>query len=171
MASTFDLEKSFSRAAKRFADTKPPARKSRSDRGALRISADVVRLLEMVVSDMDYPGMTELMARLCRGCQQSGLDAPSRATVYKLLRRVDGPAYRLSSLPKDVQDALYNLGPDNLVPAAQVVFYCFNYGNLRAVQWAATLPWLALYQARRMRGWRSKSRGLLLAAARARGVG
>jgi hypothetical protein len=56
------------------------------------------------------------------------------------------------------------------VPGHQLAFYCFNYGSLGAISYAAGLPWLDLYQARRMRGWRPRSFGLLLAVMRRRGL-
>jgi hypothetical protein len=49
------------------------------------------------------------------------------------------------------------------------VFYCLNYGSLAAMSFAAGLPWLDLHQARHLRGWRPRSRGLLDAVLRARG--
>ena len=95
---------------------------------------------------------------------------PSRATVYKLLATLPGPAYRKGDLPGPVQDALYNLEEESEVPAHQVAFACLDYGDIRAVCFAANLPWLALSQARRMRGYRRKSQGLLEAIARARRI-
>jgi hypothetical protein len=80
------------------------------------------------------------------------------------------PTYRVGDLPAPVQDALYNLEPDSEVPAHQLAFYCVNYGDLEAVSFAAGLPWLAIYQALRMRGYRPKSRGLIEAVARARRI-
>ena len=65
---------------------------------------------------------------------------------------------------------MYNLGPEAEVPGHQLAFYCFNYGDLPAVSFAAGLPWLALYQARRLPGYRARSRGLIDAVMRVRGV-
>jgi hypothetical protein len=56
------------------------------------------------------------------------------------------------------------------VPGHQLAFYCFDYGSLAAISFAAGLPWLDLYQARRMRGWRPRSFGLLAAVMRRRGL-
>jgi hypothetical protein len=81
-----------------------------------------------------------------------------------------GPLLRVRDLPASVRRALYNLAPESEVPGHQVAFYCFNYGDLAAISFAAGLPWLALHQARRMRGYRMKSRGLVEAVARARRV-
>lgn len=56
------------------------------------------------------------------------------------------------------------------MPGPQLAFYCLNYGSLAAISYAAGLPWLDLYQAGRLRGWRPRSRGLLDAVLRARGI-
>jgi len=114
--------------------------------------------------------MRELLAKLRRTCSGRGLDAPSRATTYKLLTSLPVPTYRVADLPASVRDALYNLERDGEVPAHQLAFYCFNYGNLEAASFAAGLPWLAIYQALRMRGHRPRSRGLIEAVARARRI-
>lgn len=95
---------------------------------------------------------------------------PTRATLYNALTMLDGHRYPVSSLPVHVASALYNIAPDATVPGAQLAFYCFNYGTLGAVSYAAGLPWLDLHLARRLRGWRPRSRGLLEAVLRARGV-
>lgn len=114
--------------------------------------------------------MRALLAQLRSKCASRGLNAPSRATAYKLLTSLPVPTYRVADLPDAVQSALYNLQPDSLVPAHQLAFYCVNYGDLEAVSFAAGLPWLAIYQALRMRGHRPRSRGLLEAVARARRI-
>ena len=114
--------------------------------------------------------MAALLRRLRTSCDRAETRAPSRATVYGYLARARTPERRVSDLPAVVQRALYNLDPDSRVPEAQIAFYCFNYGQLGAVSFAAGLPWLALYQARRMRGWRKRSRGLIEAVARVRKI-
>jgi len=78
--------------------------------------------------------------------------------------------YQLLVNEEGSRAALYNLPRDGEVPGEQLAFYCFNYGDLKAVQYAAGLPWLPLYRAYRMRGWRAQSRGLLRAALLARGI-
>jgi hypothetical protein len=103
-------------------------------------------------------------------CQSSGHRTPARATVYKFLARCDGHIYLAADLPEAVRRALYNLAPDAEVPGHQLAFYCFNYGGLEAISFASGLPWLDLYQAARVRGWRPKSLGLLKAAMRVRGI-
>ncbi len=114
--------------------------------------------------------MTRLLQEVGDACRRLDLAPPSRATVYKLLGSLPTPVYRLADLPPAVRHALYNLAPDSEVPAHQVAFYCFNYGDLRAVSFAAGLPWMALYQARRLPGFRVKSRGLLDAVIHVRGI-
>ncbi len=114
--------------------------------------------------------MAVLMETIVERCRHAGLKPPSRATVYRLLTTLPTPVYRVADLPEAVRHALYNLGPESEVPAHQVAFYCFNYGDVAAMSFASGLPWLALYQAARMRGHRDRSRGLLEAVARARGM-
>ena len=121
-------------------------------------------------SGTDRPPMADVLKQISERCRSHGLEPPSRATVYKLLATLPTQVYRLSALPPAVQNALYNLAPDSEVPAHQVAFYCFNYGDLSAISFAAGLPWLALYQARRLPGYRSRSRGLLDAVAHVRGI-
>ncbi len=114
--------------------------------------------------------MREILAGIEACCREKGLRPPSRATVYQWMATMPGPSFRVSDLPPAVQDALYNLVPESDVPAHQVAFHCFNYGNLAAVCFAAGLPWLAIHQARLLPGHRKKSRGLLDAVALVRGI-
>lgn len=114
--------------------------------------------------------MKDLLLGLQSRCQSLGLTAPSRATVYNLLPSIPCPTRRKSDLSPAAQSALYNFTPESEVPLHQVAFCCFNYGDLEAVSFASGLPWLALYQARRTRGHRLKSVGLLDAAMRARRI-
>ncbi len=114
--------------------------------------------------------MRDQLADIGRRCRDRGLEQPSRATLYKLMATLPGRTLRVADLPAPVREALYNLAPEIEVPAHQVAFYCFNYGDGRAVSYAAGLPWLAIYQALRMRGFRRKSRGLAEAVARVRRI-
>lgn len=98
------------------------------------------------------------------------MGAPSRATVYHLLPALPGPAYSFAELPEAARAALYNLAAPCEVPGRQVAFCCFNYGDLRAASFAAGMPWLAIWQALRVPGWRERSRGLAKAAALVRGI-
>lgn len=114
--------------------------------------------------------MADVLRQIGERCRKQKLDPPSRATLYKLLLTLPTSSYRLAELPPAVRNALYNLVSDSEVPAHQVAFYCFNYGDLSAISFASGLPWLALYQAQRTPGFRDKSRGLLDAVAQARGL-
>lgn len=114
--------------------------------------------------------MAASQRRLAEVCARQGLRPPSRAGLYNALSRIPGHTYRVELLPPHVREALYNLAPGGEVPGSQLVFYCFNYGSLAAASYAAGLPWLDLYQAMRLRGWRPRSRGLLRAALRTRGI-
>lgn len=80
------------------------------------------------------------------------------------------PTRRVGDLPASVQAALYNLTATSDVPEHQIAFHCFNHGDLRAMSYAAGLPWLAIWRALRLRGWRRKSRGPAEAVARVRGI-
>ena len=57
-----------------------------------------------------------------------------------------------------------------MVPGHQLAFYLFHHGDTQALSFAAGMPWLELYQANRMRGWRPTSRGLFLAVLRRRRI-
>ena len=67
----------------------------------------------------------------------------------------------VSELPAASQQSLYNLEKNSLVPWVQVAFAGFNYGRGPAISYAAGLPYLVLFQARRLTGWRPKSASLL----------
>ncbi|MBI3182725.1 MAG: hypothetical protein HYZ28_11360 [Myxococcales bacterium] len=103
-------------------------------------------------------------------CRESGQRAPARGTLYSFMAKAPTRRYEQARLPKAVREALYNVDPKASVPGHQLAFYCFNYGDVSAVSFAAGLPWLALFQAARMRGFRPRSRGLLEAVLRARGI-
>jgi len=75
-----------------------------------------------------------------------------------------------NTLPSSVQAALYNLELSAPVPGRQLAFALFHYGDLAALSFAAGLPWLSLYQAARLPAWRPRTRGLLEAVLRVRGI-
>ena len=168
--SIFDIEVSQARARQRLQSVPRGGRRPRADRGQLRIDPRVLGVLAEATAGYERPPMTAILMDVNEGCRRLHLGPPSRASIYKLLATLPTPTYRLAELPPAVQNALYNLGPDSDVPAHQVAFYCFNYGTVEAMSFAAGLPWLALYQALRTPGHRPKSRGLLEAVAVARGV-
>ncbi len=134
------------------------------------MAAEAVTFLRKRLLADERPHFPSLIGELKRFCDDNQLRCPSRASVYKLLDRIDGHAYRMSELPPAVRAALYNLGADAIAPGHQVAFYCFNYGDLSAASFAAGMPWLDLHQAAGLRGWRSKSRGLLEAVCRVRRI-
>ena len=86
------------------------------------------------------------------------------------MARLPTPGHRVGDLPEAVRSALYNLDDETTVPGTQLAFYCFNYGGPTALSFAAGLPWLSLYQASRLRGWRRKSKGVLRAVMRVRRI-
>lgn len=114
--------------------------------------------------------MASLVRRVTERCTAEGLEPPARSSLYNALSRLEGQRYDISALPPTVVQALYNLAPTARVPGHHLAFYCLNYGSLTALSFAAGLPWLDLYLARRLRGWRPRSRGLLTAILRARGI-
>jgi hypothetical protein len=112
--------------------------------------------------------MASLRRRMAEACAEHGLRPPSRATLYAVFDRLEGNVYHVSDLPAAVATCLHNLGPGDTVPGRQLVFACLNHGTLPALSFAAGLPWIDLHQARRLRGWRPRSRGLLSAILRRR---
>lgn len=114
--------------------------------------------------------MRDVLASLRVACEAQGARCPSRATVYNYMARSPSKVYDARTLPPAVRASLYNLADDVQVPGHQLAFYALNYGDLPAAMFAATLPWLDLYQAARVRGWRSRSRALLEAILRHRGI-
>ena len=164
----FDLRESIRRAERQFTRSSP--RRRRSDAGQLRLSPVVLREFRALVAGDDRPSITAIQLTLAAACRARGLRPPSRASLYNALRRIPGHQYAASVLPPHVRLALYNLGPDAVVPGAQLVFYGLHYGSIDAASFVLGLPWLDLYQAARRRGWRPRTRGLLLAAMRLRGI-
>ena len=158
--SAFDLDSAtWERAEQRFADKR-----------SVRVDPQVLALLRSALAEQEKPSMMRVWRDVGRHCKRLGLRAPSRATIYNLLPLIDGHAYALTDLPKAMRDALYNLPEATSVPGRQVAFYGINYGSFHAVQFVAGMPWLDLYQAGRMAGYRPKSRGLLDAILHVRGI-
>lgn len=169
--SFFNLSASFGRAEKRMKGAaKAGGRRPRSDRGTPRTDARTLDVLAEVAGGYDRPRMADLLSSVDHRCKREGCKPPSRASVYKLLSTLPTPSYKVAGLPPAVRAALYNLTGDSEVPAHQLAFFCFNYGDLAAMSFAAGLPWLALYQAGRLPGYRPRSRGLVEAVMRARGI-
>ena len=145
-------------------------RRRRSDAGRSRLHPVIVDELRSLLLGFDRPAMSAVGGRLARHAAQLGLRAPSRASLYNTLARIPGHVYQVQLLPTHVREVLYNLPADGDLPGHQLVFYCFNYGPLSTVSYAAGLPWLDLFQASHLRGWRPRSRGLLEAVMRVRGI-
>jgi hypothetical protein len=131
------------------------------------VEAELQKLL--VVEGAERPSATRVRKKLAEYCRRRRLPVPSRATVYNALLRVAVPSYRRDALPNDVNRTLHNVG-GNEVPGDQVVFAAFNYGDTRALSYAAALPWPCLLRASRLRGWRPKSAALLRAVMMYRGI-
>ncbi len=119
---------------------------------------------------IDRPPMVAVERAVNDLCAWHGQRPPARASLYNALPRFEGHSYDRASLPAHVRHALYNLEPQGRIRGAQLAYYCFNYGTLPAVSFAAGLPWLDLYQASWLRGWRPRSRGLLNAVLKARRI-
>jgi hypothetical protein len=130
----------------------------------------VLGKLSELLQGQERPRVRTIMQRLSDHCAARGLRAPARATIYQSMERMPPRSYDVTSLPEAAQGALYNLVGTRQVPGHQLAFYCLNYGGLEAISFAAGLPWLALYQAARMPGWRRRSSGLLEAIRRVRKI-
>lgn len=118
----------------------------------------------------ERPRMRDVQRVLRAWCTQHRVAMPSRATLYNAVERCRPARHAVASLPEAVRASLYNVDPAAELDGAQVAFYAFNYGDLRATAWAAGTGWLALHHAARMRGWRPKSLGLLRAVMAYRGI-
>jgi hypothetical protein len=79
--------------------------------------------------------MREVQRAITEFCRERRERAPSRATVYNVLARARTMDRRAGDLPDAVRRVLYNLDDESRVPDAQVAFYCFNYGDQRAISW------------------------------------
>lgn len=166
----FDLRGSLERAQARLEDRSPKARRPRSDRGRSRLDPAVVSWIEQRFQGRERPPMRWVRRELDAFCLQRGVRPPARTTLYQLMKTLPSRSRVAADLPPAVRETLYNLSQDSSVPGHQLAFHCLNYGGLSAVSYAAGLPWLALYQASLMRGWRPKSRGLLDAILEVRGI-
>jgi hypothetical protein len=164
----FDIDESQRQAKARFA--RLSNRKRRTDAGRSRLPAPVLAELRAAALGRERPSMADMHRRIATHCGTQGFRAPSRSCLYHALSTLQGHTYAVSKLPAPVVEALYNLAPDGSVPGHQLAFYCFNYGTIAAVSFAAGLPWLDLYQASHLRGWRPRSRGLLAAVMCVRGI-
>jgi hypothetical protein len=163
----FELQKSMESAKMRFVER---ARRRRSDAGRSRLDPRVEKELRRLLRGQERPPMRDVRAKLGRFCQRHRLRLPSRATIYNAIPRVPGHVYSIARLPAPVREALYNLDDHGAIQGHQVAFYAFQYGDTRAMSFAAGLPWLDLVHAERLRGWRARSLGLLRAVLAARAI-
>ena len=163
-----DLDQSQRQARARLQRSSP--RRRRSDAGRSRLPPAVLTEVRLAALGGGRPSMAALQRRVADVCKDQGIRPPARASLYNALARTEGHVYATSELPGAVVEALYNLAPDGTVPGPQLVFHCLNYGTLPAMCYAAGLPWLDLFQASRLRGWRPRSRSLLQAVMRVRGI-
>jgi hypothetical protein len=161
--SIFDLTASVERAASRLA-------RRRADAGHSRLPAELEAELGRLLGTVDKPSMLSVRRSVSRFCRDRGLREPSRATLYNAIERVPSPAYSLLALPPHIRRCLHNLDDDAIVPGPQVAFAVFNRGESAALSWAAGMPWLCLKAAMKLPGFRPKSRALLDAVLRYRGV-
>ena len=165
---SFDISESQLHARPRL--DRASRRRRRSDAGRSRLPEFILAELRAAALGHDRPSMAAFQRRIADLCALAGRRPPARASLYNAFSRIQGHAYSVAELPTPIVETLYNLDPTGMVPGHQLAFYCFNHGSLSAVSFAAGLPWLDLYQARRARGWRPRSRGLLTAVMRARGI-
>ena len=168
--SALDLQTSIARAERRLGKSH---RQTRSDKGQSRMPPGVEVKLHELLLQPDKLSMADVERELRAFCVKHGVRPLARASLYNALDRVHLPVRARSSLPQAVLQSLYNLGEPNGgadIPCDQIVFYAFNYGSTAAISFASGLPWLCLHRAARRPGWRPKSRALLTAIMKYRGI-
>jgi hypothetical protein len=164
-----DLRASLARAEQRLGGD-PSSRQRRADRGRSRLHPEVLARLTELLQGHQRPPVREIQDELERFCAGHDATPPARATIYQMMAQLPATSYAIEELPEAVRSTLYNLSPTGDVPGHQLAFHCLNYGTLEAISFAAGMPWLALYQAARLPGWRRRSRGLLEAILKTRGI-
>ncbi len=162
-----DLNSSFVNAERRFS---PGKKQRRRDAGQSRFPKPVQDKLRKLLLSHDRPSMTKLMSELQDFCTVKSLPCPSRSSIYNFAKYMRGNLYKPMDLPDDIRASLYNLDHETPVPGHQLVYYAFHYGTLSAISQASGLPWIDLYQASLLPAWRPRSKGLLLAVMRSRGM-
>ncbi len=165
----FNFEESVRRGESRLRGHRTGQR-VRSDRGRSRLPVEVSTELDRLLQGQERPRVNTILRALDDFCRARGRKTPARATIYKHMQRAPTRSYSVNELPTTVRSALHNLTEDSAVPGHQLAFYCLNYGDLKAVCFAAGLPWLTLCQAASLPGWRPRSQGLLEAILRTRGI-
>lgn len=164
----FDFDASIARAEVRLGRER--VRAKRRDSGQARIDARVLELVHGKLSGQERPDLVAVHASVIALCRAVGLKPPARSSLYAIADRMPGRMYALCDLPEHVRETLHNVAPTAEVPGRQIAFACVNYGDARALAFAASLPWLDLHQARGLRGYREKSIGVLNAICAARGL-
>jgi len=162
--SGFNLQRSLDRAARK------STRRVRSDRGRSRLEPRLAAQLDSLLSGQERLPMHVIARELGRNAARLGLRSPARATLYAALERATVPAFEKRTLPESVRVALHNVADDEIVPGHQVAFAAFNRGDVAALCFGAGLPWSCLAAASRLSGFRPKSRSLLHAVMRYRGI-
>lgn len=163
--SAFDLNESMALAQSR----QSRARAARADKGTTRFSARVEAELRRLLSTTEKPSVLAVTKQLQGTCKRWREPAPSRASVYNAIARVEPPVYRVDSLPPAVRATLLNV--DNTeIDGAHLAFNAFNYGSPEALCFSAGLPWICLLRASQLRGHRPKSYALLQAVLSYRGI-
>lgn len=138
------------------------ARAARTDKGTTRFSARVEAELHRLLSTTEKPSILSVAKQLRESCTRWGEPAPSRASVYNAIARLEPPMYRVDSLPPAVRATLLNVNNPE-IDGAQLAFNAFNYGSPEALCFAAGLPWICLLRASQLGGHRPKSYALLQA--------
>jgi hypothetical protein len=164
----FSLTDSMARAETRLGKG-GAARRKRSDRGGSRLVPKVEAKLRALLGAHDLPPILDVHRHVISWCKKARLAPPSRATLYNAIERVEPPTYETSKLPDSVRACLHNVGGEH-VSGAHVVFAAFNYGDTRALGFAAGLPWACLHRAASIPGFRPKSLALLRSVMRYRGI-
>lgn len=144
-------------------------RRRRSDAGGSRLPPKIEGKLRELLGSSERRAIVEVWQKIGAYCRRRGLRSPSRATIYNVMARVDPPLYATNELPEPVRRCLHNVRGGS-VSGHQVAFAAFNYGDARALSFAAGMPWACLYRAARMPGFRPKSLGLLRAVLSYRGI-
>lgn len=170
--SSFDLAASIERGRRRLGEHRSPRspRRQRSDAGRFRLHPDIEQALRLRLLSQECPNLSAVLREMEALANRIGEKPLSRATLYNYLGRAPANAWCLDELPPDVVATLHNVDPDQPVPGHHVALRAFQDGSLCAVSWAAGMPWWDLWQARRRRGWRPRSKGLLDAVCRTRGI-
>lgn len=143
-------------------------RRPRADRGRSRLHPAVDAQLTKLLARPEIPRIAEVHAamkafwdpRLRVSIARDHLQRPSSVTP---------PCYRLEELPKEVQRCLHNVDSKH-IPGHQVVLAAFNYGDARALSYAAGMLWACLLRAYESSDSRPKSRAMLRAVLEFRGI-